>query len=437
MVLVFPATANEHLSPGETAVVDGTNGYGLNIRTEPTVNSDVHFVADEGTPMEVTDGPHEAEGSLWYSVHIDGTDAWVMADFISSDASNASVQETAGTQVEVVETNGHGLRLRIDASSNADTVTVLPEGTVVDVVGADVVDEAGTTWVHVSYNGSTGYSHSNYLSVVNDDGQQNEPEADPDQADQSNPDEGQDNHSAVEEPEPEPEPEPADPNGVAVGGNAEVVNTNGSGLNVRSGAGYGNSVVTVAGEGHVMHVLAGPEVDGEGANWWNVDYLGHSGWVHGGYLQGTDAEPTGTNSGSGQSADDDNGNAPSASPAGQRIANEAMQYLGYPYVWGGTTPAGFDCSGFLYHVVNQVTDHNLSRILEAQVNAGTYVPSDQLQPGDLVFQQNTYQWGLSHAGIYIGDGQFIHASTPGSGVIISNLWDGYWGQRYYTARRIS
>jgi cell wall-associated NlpC family hydrolase len=172
------------------------------------------------------------------------------------------------------------------------------------------------------------------------------------------------------------------------------------------------------------------------------DYRGLNGWVHGGYLEATDAEPTGAGSVSGsETPDGDEGSTdtapPAASPVGERIVNEAMRYLGYPYVWGGTTPAGFDCSGFLYYVINQVNGGGFPRAMEAQVNRGTYVPSDQLQPGDLVFQQNTYQWGLSHAGIYIGNGQFIHAATPGSGVVISDLWDSYWGTRYYTARRIS
>jgi cell wall-associated NlpC family hydrolase len=449
MVFAIPATATDHLVEGEVAAVSGTNGYGLNIRTEPSTSSDVHFVAPEGTIMQITGGLNESGGLSWYPVHVDGVDAWVMADFISGYSSSA------GDQVEVVKTDGHGLRLRADASSSSDTLTVLPEGTVANVVGDERVDDAGTTWVNVDYNGTVGYSHRGYLAVISVGGQdvqatdpdehsESEPseiEEAPEEGEQSNPDEAvQEDPEPEPEPEPEPAPEPDNSSGIAVGGNVEVVNTSGYGLNIRHGAGFGNSVLTVAAEGHVAHVLGGPEIDGEGTSWWNVDYRGHNGWAHGGYLQATDAEPTGQGSGSGQSSNDNGSSAPeapAASPMGQQIVNEAMRFLGYPYVWGGTTPAGFDCSGFLYYVVNQVAGNNFPRLMEAQVNRGTYVPSDQLQPGDLVFQQNTYQWGLSHAGIYIGNGQFIHASTPGSGVIVSNLWDSYWGQRYYTARRIS
>jgi cell wall-associated NlpC family hydrolase len=74
--------------------------------------------------------------------------------------------------------------------------------------------------------------------------------------------------------------------------------------------------------------------------------------------------------------------------------------------------------------------------MDGQVSSGTYVDANALQPGDLVFQQNTYQWGLSHVGIYIGNGQFINAANESTGVTISSLWDSYWGPRYCTARRI-
>ena len=134
--------------------------------------------------------------------------------------------------------------------------------------------------------------------------------------------------------------------------------------------------------------------------------------------------------------------APNDRPApaptvGTQIAATAMKYLGAPYVWGGTSPSGFDCSGFVYFVVNQVTGGGFPRDMSGQASMGTQVDPSDLQPGDLVFQQNTYQWGLSHAGIYIGNGQFISAENESTGVAIANLWDSYWGPRFYTARRLT
>jgi cell wall-associated NlpC family hydrolase len=128
--------------------------------------------------------------------------------------------------------------------------------------------------------------------------------------------------------------------------------------------------------------------------------------------------------------------APASSGIGQQIVDVAMQFQGAPYVWGATGPNSFDCTGFTYYVVNQITGGGFPRDMHSQASFGTPVSSDNLQPGDIVFQQNTYQPGLSHAGIYIGGGQFINAANPSVGVVISNLWDDYWGPRYHSAVRI-
>jgi cell wall-associated NlpC family hydrolase len=451
MVFVTPAAAIDHLVQGEQAVVSGTNDNGLNVRSAPSIDSDVHFIADEGTAMEIISGPEAADGVTWYGVSVNGIEGWVIADFVAGPSSQA------GDQVMVVNTDGHGLRLRSGASGSADTVTVLPEGYVATVVGLEHTDETGISWAEIDFNGTAGFAHRDYLAVVSASSQEvvaSEP-VQAEQVDEAPPEDQEIEEVPPEEPEevlpsdPEPEPEPelepepasSENSTVAVGGNAEIINTSGYGLNIRSGAGYGHSVVTVAEEGDVVQVLSGPEIHADGSSWWTVDYRGLSGWAHGDYLQATEAEPTGAGTSTGASnPNEDTGNSTppaSSSTMGEQIAAEAMRYLGYPYVWGGTSPSGFDCSGYIYYVVNQVTGGGFPRMMEAQVNRGTHVPADQLQPGDIVFQQNTYQWGLSHAGIYIGNGQFIHAATPGTGVVISNLWDAYWGPRYYTARRIS
>jgi cell wall-associated NlpC family hydrolase len=125
--------------------------------------------------------------------------------------------------------------------------------------------------------------------------------------------------------------------------------------------------------------------------------------------------------------------APSA--GGGSVVSIAMQHRGARYVWGGTTPAGFDCSGFVYYVMNRA-GKPVSRGMWGQYNAGSHPGRGALQPGDMVFFQNTYMAGLSHNGIYIGGGQFIHASTPGSGVIVSSLSESYWASRWFGATRV-
>ena len=124
-----------------------------------------------------------------------------------------------------------------------------------------------------------------------------------------------------------------------------------------------------------------------------------------------------------------------ASPLSGKIIATASQFLGYRYTWGGTSPGtGFDCSGFTYYVYRQAGQY-IPRDLWGQVSAGPRIARADLQPGDLVFFQNTYTAGLSHSGIYIGGGRFIHAGSESSGVLISGLNESYWSSRFYAASR--
>ncbi len=119
---------------------------------------------------------------------------------------------------------------------------------------------------------------------------------------------------------------------------------------------------------------------------------------------------------------------------GQQVVDLAQNYLGYPYVWGGSTPGGgFDCSGFVKYVYAQM-GYTLNRVAADQMLNGSAVTD--LELGDLVFFNNTYTTGAaaSHVGIYIGDNQFIHAAD--GGVKITSLSNTYYSSRYVGARRI-
>ncbi len=116
----------------------------------------------------------------------------------------------------------------------------------------------------------------------------------------------------------------------------------------------------------------------------------------------------------------------------QQILNYAAKFLGTPYVWGGTTPSGFDCSGYVQYVYRN-NGISLSRTSEQQFKNGVSVARSELRPGDLVFFR-TYHSGASHVGIYTGNSTMIHSSS--GGVSYDDMTSSYWSARYLGARRV-
>ena len=156
--------------------------------------------------------------------------------------------------------------------------------------------------------------------------------------------------------------------------------------------------------------------------WYRIKFEGHTAYVSGKYLSdeaGASSSSGGTSSGSGTATD---------------IANFAMSFVGYSYVWGGMSPStGFDCSGLMYYVLTQY-GYSMKRVANDQMTQGTAISRDNLQVGDLVF----FGYGsyANHVGMYIGNGNFVHASTPSTGVRVNSLNETYYNTRYIGARRI-
>ena len=172
----------------------------------------------------------------------------------------------------------------------------------------------------------------------------------------------------------------------------------------------------------VLDIYTAVTVTGKCSNgWYRVQYKGHIAYIKGDYLS--------TESG-GQSI----GGGSSGSGTATDIANFAMSFVGYSYVWGGMSPStGFDCSGLMYYVLTQY-GYSMKRVANDQMTQGTAISRDNLQVGDLVF----FGYGsyANHVGMYIGNGNFVHASTPSTGVRVNSLNETYYNTRYIGARRI-
>lgn len=134
-----------------------------------------------------------------------------------------------------------------------------------------------------------------------------------------------------------------------------------------------------------------------------------------------------------------NGTTTGTKKSGNKLVDGAMAYLGTPYVWGGTTSKGFDCSGLVYHVLNQNGVKVERTTADGYFSKGTAVNKQNLQPGDLVFFKDPGASEISHIGIYAGDGMMVHASgtkEKGGSVKYTSMEKPYYQQRYAGARRM-
>ena len=297
------------------------------------------------------------------------------------------------------------LRLRKEASSTSETLTFAPRNECVVVIAKE------GNWYKVNYNLQTGYMHEDYLDVLTAEN--------------------------------------------AELGYGKVTGTN---VNLRSGPSTAHGKVAVAAKGEKAYII------GLNKGWYKVIYKDSICYIRSDYLELTEIpyeNKASSNSPKFYRHGKSTGVAPSASAlkgnvssgttssntstpstsapvnvTGSQILAEAKKYLGTPYVYGGASPAGFDCSGFVYYVLKQM-GFSPYRTPADQYRQGTSVSKSELQPGDIVFFANTYASGISHVGIYAGNGQFIHSPNSRSTVSYSDLSSGYWAEHYYGARRMA
>ena len=389
-------------STSGTATVVNTDGDGLRCRTSP--NGPVIMVASEGTKLPI----RGAAENGWLPVVCGGQNGYAHTDYLSvsggsgnngSGNGNGNTNGGAsGGNVTVTGTGGSSLNCRTGAGTSYPVITAVREGTVLKTRGA-----ASNGWQPVVCGGQNGWVSTEFVTSGGQLG-------------------------ATPSPSPTPTPNPGQQSAFSNGDHARTT----SNLNLRYEPSSGAGIATYAPEGTVVLITGGHAGNG----YYPVNWDGLKGFMHGDYLTKTD-EALSKRGGSGNPTTPTNPGGSGSTATGNAIVDYAMGYLGYPYVWATHGPSSFDCSGFTYWVIKNVVGKDIGTGLWTQVSAGQAVSRNSLQPGDLVFFQNTYKAGLSHVGIYIGDNQFIHAQNEATGVVISDLNSNYYGSRWYGAVRIT
>lgn len=345
----------------------------VNFRSAPNTSSTSYGELKNGTRVNVV-----GVSSGWYKVTYNGKTGYIHPDYITLASSSAgtaiapsnTVTSTTGTAGTVKCSSS--VNLRSEANTSSSILAELKNGTKITVVST------ANGWCKVTYSGKTGYIKQDYVSTTGS----------------------------------------ASNNTSASTGTAAVVKCS-STVNFRSAASTSSTVLGELKNGTAVTVLSTSN------GWSKVSYAGKAGYISADYLvtasSGTAISPSNTAA------------SVSISAKRQSVLNYAAQFLGVPYVYGGSTPSGFDCSGFTSYVFKN-TVGSIPRVAQAQYDATTRVSRDDLLPGDLVFFGSSTS-SISHVGIYVGSNQFIHAPSTGDVVKYSSLTGSY-ATRYQGAGRV-
>lgn len=364
------------------------NVSSLRVRTGPSTSHTTVGSVTKGQVVQVV-----GEVQDWFKINYAGQTAYVSKDYVTKGGSsdnatqgnnqnnnqnnNVTVQ-TGGTYV----VNATSLRVRTGPATYHSVIGGVLNGTTLNVIGSE------GSWFKVNYQGKTGYVSSEFTKFVK---------------------------GGTTTPEQPKQPEK--PNQGAIGD----YYINASALNVRSGEGTNYRIIGALPQGQKVQVIS------ENSGWSKINYNGQTGYIGTRYLSKTpvggaiDNKPNNNNNNNNNSNNNNNNSGDSSS-----ILAYAKSMQGVPYVWGGTSANGVDCSGYIYHVFKKF-GHNISRQSVAGY-WGSLPQTSNPQPGDLIYFQNTYKSGPSHMGIYLGGGSFIQAGDKG--VAIASLSNSYWKSHF-------
>ena len=399
-----------------------TTTTAVNFRTGAGTNYGIISTLPAGTHVVVS----ERSSGNWATVVYNGTVGYISSDYLKR-ANDMDASFGTGT------IDGSYVRMRSGASTSSSILGTYNSGTTMTVTGVS------GAWYKVNYNGTDGYVHSDYVSlsgVTSSGGSASGSNGSVKGSDVRMRSGPGTNYSILGTYQNgTPLTVTGTENGwskVTIGGTSGYIRSDyvsggadsktgyikGNDVRLRSGAGTSYSILGTYNNGTPLTIT------GTSGDWTAVTINGVKGYVNSAYVSTTKTE--GGNGG---------GSTPSTS-IGETIVATAKQYMGAPYVYGGMSPSGFDCSGFVNYVSKRC-GYSMSRVASSIYNNnGTYVEKANLQIGDLVFFASNSS-SIGHVGIYIGNGQFIHSSSGAGCVVISDLSSSYYLKNYVGAKRIA
>ncbi|PEZ88277.1 peptidase M24 [Bacillus cereus] len=358
------------------------NVSSLRVRTGPSTSHTTIGSVKKGQVVQVV-----GEVQDWFKINYAGQTAYLSKDYVTKGDSNENTTQgnnqeqnnnvtvqTGGTYV----VNATSLRVRTGPATYHSVIGGVLNGTKLNVVGSE------GSWFKVNYQGKTGYVSSEFVKFVK--GGTTTPE------------------------------QPEQPNQGAIGD----YYINASALNVRSGEGTNYRIIGALPQGQKVQVIS------ENSGWSKINYNGQTGYIGTRFLSKTPVGGAVDNKPNENENQNNNNNTSNNSGDSSSILAYAKSMQGVPYVWGGSSANGVDCSGYIYHVFKKF-GHNISR--QSVAGYWSSLPkTSSPQPGDLIYFQNTYKAGPSHMGIYLGGGSFIQAGDKG--VAIASLNNSYWKSHF-------
>lgn len=392
----------------DTATV---NTETLNLRKEASTSSSIVELLNMNTELEIIE-----ESGDWYKVNHGNNTGYVKKEYVkvketTENNTNPTTEEVSNTVTE--ETTGKSItkvksKLRLIPSMNANIIENIEANEEITIISKT------NKWVFIDYKDVTGWVPLNNIGQAT--GEEQIKEDTPSEVPEENKEDDNDTSNAENT-------ETKDTSVIYEKTSTKYVNT--TSVYVREKASTDSKIITT------LIKNTDVIVTGEENDWYKVKYDTMAGYIRKDLLSDSKQEATSRSSLPRETTETE------TTSMGQEIVDYAKQYLGYPYVYGGSGSSSFDCSGFTMYVYKKF-GYSLSHSATAQSKCGEYVAKEDLQAGDLVFflDYETMD-GIGHCGIYIGDGNFIHASSgTGYCVKISTLLSGSYNKRYATARRL-